>query len=237
MAHCWTLFFLFPEVPFPGACQWQSQSHWIGSALRLFVCRKGRERKIVRIPYNLILIISIISPFYVGKCRDMRGRDLERENKRPIRAGLWGNGVYIEEENPKWRHPFHSHSLSVDFNGKFTFLTFPKVLVAAKEAKDSEREAPNAIAKFCVTTSRASRSRPSVVLPVVAVSSASLGSSTRKLAVFSRCSSRTWSVTPSPTRNTPRGRRSPPWTSFTPWNDRAVPSTVSVVKLSSFDSS
>jgi hypothetical protein len=42
-----------------------------------------------------------------------------------------------------------------------------------------EREAPSAIARFCATTSRASPSPPSAILPAAVVSSASLVSSTR----------------------------------------------------------
>eukprot|EP00960_Hanusia_phi_P060333 764474-Hanusia_phi.AAC.1 len=52
----------------------------------------------------------------------------------------------------------------------------------------------------------------------------------RRLALCSRCSSRTSSVMPSPTLSTLGGRPSLPWTSSTPSSARDVPFTVSADK-------
>uniref|UniRef100_A0A9L0R470 Histone H2A n=2 Tax=Equus caballus TaxID=9796 RepID=A0A9L0R470_HORSE len=64
-------------------------------------------------------------------------------------------------------------------------------LGAVKAERGWEKEAPSAIARCCATTSRASPSPPSGVWPGVGVSSASLVSSTRRLAGCSRSSWRT----------------------------------------------
>ena len=95
-----------------------------------------------------------------------------------------------------------------------------------KVEKAWERVAPSVTGRFFVITSRESPSRLFDVSPAEEASSASLDWSTRRLAVFSRFSSRTSSVMPSRTRNTPRGRLSPRWTSCTPWSARAALCTV-----------
>merc|ERR1712070_928283 len=64
--------------------------------------------------------------------------------------------------------------------------------------------------------------------PVVVVSRESPPTSTRRPVPSSAASSRTLSVTPSPTPNTPRERPSPLSTLSTLSRDRAAPSTVSV---------
>uniref|UniRef100_A0A8C3N4F4 Histone H4 n=1 Tax=Geospiza parvula TaxID=87175 RepID=A0A8C3N4F4_GEOPR len=99
-------------------------------------------------------------------------------------------------------------------------------------ARGSARAAPSATARCCATTSRASPSRPSAAWLGAAASSASRGSSTRRRAACSRSSWRTSSATPSPTRSTPRGRRSRPWTWSTPSSARVALSTASAVKAS-----
>merc|ERR1712070_1002430 len=63
--------------------------------------------------------------------------------------------------------------------------------------------------------------------PAVVVSSASAPTSTRRPALSSAASSRTLSVTQSPTPNTPRERPSPLSTLSTLSRDRAAPSTAS----------
>ena len=66
-----------------------------------------------------------------------------------------------------------------------------RCLDVVKEEKDLEREAPSVTERFFVTTSRVSRSPPSVDWRVEVESSVSADSSTKKLEVSSKFSWRT----------------------------------------------
>ena len=105
------------------------------------------------------------------------------------------------------------------------------LLQAAKVAKVSARAAPSVTVRFYVTTSRVLPSPLSAVSLAVVVLSVSRLWSTKKPVVSSRPSSNLLSVTPSPTPNTPSVRPSPRWTWSTPSSAKAVPCTVSVVRL------
>ena len=100
----------------------------------------------------------------------------------------------------------------------------------AREEKDWEREAPSVTERFSVTTSRASRSQPSVVWREEVVWNVSPAWSTKRPEESWRCFWRMWSEMPSPTPSTPRERPSPPWMWSTLWRDRDVPFTDSVDK-------
>merc|ERR1712147_432109 len=90
-------------------------------------------------------------------------------------------------------------------------------------ARESTRTAPARVEP----PSSVSPSLPSEDSPEEVVSRESPPPSTRRPEVSSRPSSRTSSVTPSPTLSTPRERPSPPSTSSMLSRDRAEPSTVS----------
>ena len=115
-----------------------------------------------------------------------------------------------------------------------TNLRRSRCLDVVKEAKVLEREALSVTGKSFVTTSKVSRSPPSVDWLAEVESSESADSSTKRPEVSSRSSWRTWSGMLSPTPSTPRGRRLPPWTSSMPWNAKDVPCTDSEVKEISY---
>jgi len=104
-------------------------------------------------------------------------------------------------------------------------------LVAAKEAKVSEKEAPSVTERSFGTTFKASPSPPSVVLLAVAVSSVSLAWFMKRLVEFSKFSLRMWSVMLWLTPSTPNARPWPPWMWCTLSSAKDVPCTDSVVKL------
>lgn len=73
-----------------------------------------------------------------------------------------------ESRHPTKQQQLLAHSDSI-CQCDYIYISKQACLDAEREAKDSAREAPSVIARFFATTSRASQSRQSVVLPVVVV--------------------------------------------------------------------
>ena len=122
---------------------------------------------------------------------------------------------------------FLSRSLSLQW--KVTTVSVCRVIpkvsscqVEEKEAKVWGKEEQKDIERFCVITSRASRSQQSVAWLAEEESREFLGWFMRRPVECWRFSWRTWFAMPSRTRSTPNGRRSLPWMWCMRWRGKAA---------------